>query len=567
VSTTETEVAATEIRVNGMLLPAAVEQTMVELKLEQNLMLPDAFLIRFTDPELELIDGDRFALGSTVELSLAGPGDRQPRSVFKGEITSLEPEFTQDGLLLTVRGFDRSHRLNRARKTATFQDMTASDIASKLAGANGLSPRVTSTRAKPKFSQQNNETDWEFLWRLASMYDYEVVVEDRTLWFRPAGGAAGAATVELELGQGGAWPALIALRPRVTAVQQVKEVIVRGWDATSKQAIVATAAVGEPASKIGLARSKATEAFGGGKLTIADAPVTTQEEANMLAKSFASQLAHVFLHADGTCEGDPRVVPGAKLNVKGVGTRFKGTYVVSKATHSIQGGGGYFTKFVVSGRAPRTLLDLLSAGSQKTWSDSLVVGIVTNNKDPDKLGRVRVKYPALDEQLEGWWARIAAVGSGTDRGQLMMPKPNDEVLIGFEGGDAHKPYVLGTLWNGKEKPGELFHEDGSYHLKSDKQILMAAKEDVTIKTEKNMTVEIKGDASETVDKGLKVKVGASEEVSVTQSFKLEAGTELLLKCGQASIKLSSAGIEIKGTMVQLQGTGPVTIKGATVAIN
>jgi hypothetical protein len=55
---------------------------------------------------------------------------------------------------------------------------------------------------------------------------------------------------------------------------------------------------------------------------------------------------------------------------------------------------------------------------------------------------------------------------------------------------------------------------------------------------------------------------------VTQSFTLEAGTELLLKCGQASIKLTKMGqIEIKGAMVQMQGSGPVTIKGATVAIN
>jgi phage protein D len=565
VSVTETQVAAAEVVIEGTPLVQELEN-MVELRLEQNLMLPDAFLLRLADPMLELMDGNRFLIGNSFEFSFAGPEDRRPKSVFKGEITSLEPEFTQEGFLLTVRGYDRSHRLNRVRKTATYQDMSASQIAKKLASANGLSPTVTETGVTTKFTQQNNETDWEFLWRLASMYDYELVVEDKRLFFRPAGGAAGAATVEFDWAK--SKPQLIALRPRVTGVQQVKEVVVRGWDPQQKRKLEAKAAVGPAASSIGLDRGRVVKALGGGTLTVADAPVTTQAEASKLAAAFAAQLGNAFLHADGTCDGDPRVVPGAKLKVSGLGRQFSGEYVVSKATHHFQGGGGYFTKFVVAGRAPRTLLDLLSAGRSSSWSDSLVIGIVTNNKDPAGLGRVRVKYPALDEGLEGWWARIAAVGSGNERGQLMLPQVGDEVLVGFEGGDAHKPYVLGTLWNGTDKPGELVHEDGSYHLKSDKQILMAAKDNVTIKTEKNLVVEVKGEASATIDKGLKVKVGASEEVSVTQAFNLEAGTELVLKCGQATITLKKTGqIEIKGAMVQVQGSGPVTIKGATVAIN
>ena len=197
-----------------------------------------------------------------------------------------------------------------------------------------------------------------------------------------------------------------------------------------------------------------------------------------------------------------------------------------------------------------------------------MVGIVTQNKDPDKLGRVRVKFPGLDDNLEGWWARIAAVGSGKDRGQLMTPLVNDEVLIAFEGGDAHKPYVLGTLWNGKDQPGELVHEDGSYHLKSDKQIAMEALDNVTIKTAKDMTVEVKGRRAKRLTRTSRRRSTEQESVTVTQSFTLDAGTELTLKCGQATIKLTKAGqIEIKGVMVTVQGSGPLTLKGATVAIN
>ena len=560
----QTEVASAEVKIDGAPLQQEALQNLMELRLEQNLMLPDAFTLRLADPELAFVDSGTYDIGKAVTLAFCSPEDRKLKKVFDGEITALEPEFTQEGIILTIRGYDRSHRLNRIRKAVTFQQMSASDIAKKIASTHSLTPKVEATGPKPKFTQQNNETDWEFLWRLGSMNDYEVVVEGRELHFRPAGGKAGAA---VELSWADSRPMLVSLRPRVTGVQQVKDVEIRSWDYAQKKEIVSKAAVNEIGSKIGMQRTKVVNAFGGGTLTVAAAPVTTKEEADKLARAFASQLAHAFIEADGTCEGDPRIVPGAKLKIAGIGRRFAGEYVVSKATHDFKGGSGYFSKFVVSGRAPRSLLDLLAPGKRSRWSDSLVTGIVTNNKDPDKLGRVRVKYPALDDSVEGWWARIASVGAGKDRGQLMTPKVGDEVLVGFEAGDAHKPYVLGTLWNGKEAPGELVHEDGSYHLKSDKQILMAAKENVTIKTDKDMVVEVKANADEKIDKDLTVKVGGKESVKVTQSLTLDAGTELTLKCGQATIKLSPSGIEIKGAMVQLQGTGPVTIKGATVAIN
>jgi phage protein D len=560
----ETKVAAVEIAIDGVRLTEEEMESLVELRVDQNLMLPDSFSLTLADPEFQFVDAAKFDIGKSVTLKFCSPDGRSLKQVFAGDITALEPEFTQNGISLTVRGYDKSHRLNRVRKTDTFQRMSADQIAKKIASANGLTPRAESTRVTKEFTQQSNETDWEFLWRLASMFDFEVVVEGNTLFFRKAGGP-GTQTVALSWAR--SRPMLLSLRPRVTAVQQVKDVEVRCWDPKTKKEIVAKSAVTETDSKIGIQRSKVVNQFGGGTLVVADAPVTTIGEARALAGSFASQLANAWCEAEGSSEGDPRIVPGTKLKIEGVGRRFGGQYVVSKATHVFRGGSGYVSKFVVAGRSSRSLLDLVSGGSKSSWGDSIAIGVVTNTKDPDNLGRVRIKFPALNDGMEGWWARIASVGAGKDRGQLMLPLVNDEVLVAFEGGDAHKPYVLGTLWNNKDTPGELVHPDGSYHLKTNKQILMAAKEDVTIKTDKNLTVEIKGDASEKVDKGLKLKVGASEEVSVTQSFKLEAGTELLLKCGQASVKLSPAGIEIKGAMVQLQGTGPVTIKGATVAIN
>jgi uncharacterized protein involved in type VI secretion and phage assembly len=81
-----------------------------------------------------------------------------------------------------------------------------------------------------------------------------------------------------------------------------------------------------------------------------------------------------------------------------------------------------------------------------------VIGLVTDNKDPDKLGRVQIKIPVLSDQDHTWWAPIIMLGAGKNRGWFFIPEPDDEVLVLFEHGDVNRPLVVGALWNGKDKP-------------------------------------------------------------------------------------------------------------------
>ena len=109
------------------------------------------------------------------------------------------------------------------------------------------------------------------------------------------------------------------------------------------------------------------------------------------------------------------------------------------------------------------LQDIL--GQQSSLADfsgriyGVVIGIVTDNKDPDKMGRIKMKLPWLAEDAESTWARIATLMAGNDRGSFYLPEVDDEVLVAFEHGDLRYAYVLGTLWNGKDKPPET-NDDG-----------------------------------------------------------------------------------------------------------
>ena len=81
-----------------------------------------------------------------------------------------------------------------------------------------------------------------------------------------------------------------------------------------------------------------------------------------------------------------------------------------------------------------------------------VIGIVTDNKDPDKLARVKVKIPSLSMEDTTWWAPLISIGAGKNRGWYFIPEVDDEVLVMSEHGDIGRPLIVGALWNGKDKP-------------------------------------------------------------------------------------------------------------------
>lgn len=108
----------------------------------------------------------------------------------------------------------------------------------------------------------------------------------------------------------------------------------------------------------------------------------------------------------------------------------------------------------------RPIYDLSSAFAAQIQTAELeatkvyepVVAVVTDNKDPSKLGRVKVKIPILSEKDTTFWAPIVMMGAGKNRGWFFIPEKDDEVLVLFEHGDMDRPLVVGAMWGGKDKP-------------------------------------------------------------------------------------------------------------------
>ena len=544
-------ISSVEVRVNGTALAPELAGKLIEVRVEDHLRLPDGFVVRISDPGLEHIDTNPLEVGAEVEILFAGidAADRLV-SLLKGQITSLEPEFAGGGVIISARGYDHSHALNRSKNNETYQNATAADIAQKVARRAGLQAgTIDNDPGGPQdFVQQHGESDWDFLNRLAGAIDFEVSVQDKKLNFKKAAAPNGTPPT-LRWGE-----ELHAFSPRVTGVQQVNEVVVRGWDPKTKQAIEATANQSALSSTIGIARSAVVNALGGGSHRVGHRPVTTANEAEALAKSLLAQLGNAYVEARGTCKGDPRLRAGGAIKIDGVGQRFGGTYTLSSTTHIYRSTKGYETQLAITGRSPRTLVDLMTPSSRQNgktsgFAGSVAVGVVTQNEDPDGMGRVRVKYPTLDDQTEGWWARVASPAAGKDRGLLMMPIVGDEVLVAFEHGDLRRPYVIGSLWNGKDTPGDLVQKDGSFGLQADKDIAIKAKGTITITAEGDIGVQGKSALKQKVD-GDSTLEARSVSVKATSSLTIESQASITIKAPQVSIEASGVA-KISGSQVML----------------
>jgi uncharacterized protein involved in type VI secretion and phage assembly len=204
-----------------------------------------------------------------------------------------------------------------------------------------------------------------------------------------------------------------------------------------------------------------------------------------------------------------------------------------------------------------SLLDLMSndPAQQSGRMYGVAVGLVTNNKDPDDLGRVRMKFPWLSDDHESNWARVATVMAGPNRGAYFLPEVDDEVLVAFEHGDVRFPYVLGAMWNGQDKP-PANNSDGKnnirvMHSRSGHLIRL----DDSDGSEKIEIIDKTGNNSLTIE-------SSNNNITLTCTGKIK------LQATQGIEITSDADVKIQAnTSMNLEASGETVLKGAVVNIN
>lgn len=194
----------------------------------------------------------------------------------------------------------------------------------------------------------------------------------------------------------------------------------------------------------------------------------------------------------------------------------------------------------------------------------VAIGVVTNIKDPDNLGRVRVKFPWFSEDDESEWARVATLMAGKERGSVFLPEVDDEVLVAFEHGDMRRPFVIGALWNGVDVLPPEFANDGKNNIRLIKSRSgHIIKLDDTDGSEKIEVIDKTGKNSVVID---------SKENTIT----ITTDQDLVLKAPQGKISLIAKELELKssaalqmeaGSEMNIKASATMNLQGATVNIN
>lgn len=211
----------------------------------------------------------------------------------------------------------------------------------------------------------------------------------------------------------------------------------------------------------------------------------------------------------------------------------------------------------------------IGSSSSSRKIDGVMVGIVTNNSDPEGLGRVKLKLPIREVENETDWVRIATFFAGDNRGSYFIPEVGDEVLVAFHLGEVRQPYVIGMLWNRSQAPPaedvagiqsnnirkitsraghEVVFDDGVIHGK------------VTITTRRGQKIEM----DDLLDKIDISDMAGVNSISIWGSFK----QSITITSGLSSITLGASGnVTINAPAGITINSGKVSISGGVVNVN
>lgn len=379
-----------EIKIEGAGLPRNILRDVTQLTYDDNIKEIDSFELTVNnwDPTTQDFKyvgsetAERLArqTGDDRRLRLFEPCNKEVevwmgylgdlRLMLKGTFTTMEPNFPASGApTLSVRGLNVVHQLRRKQYSTTWGDKRDSEIAKNIATLVDkelgnkhkrfplpivINEKAMGQEERLPYVAQKNQYDIDFLLTRALRLGYVVFVREgnpkasnpdernQHLYFGPSDGTIpGQRDVTFKLKWG---LSLIDFKPTLTTANQVRSVTVNGWDRAKKKAISVKASLDDKELNLNRDLHELLKVCDPREEIVIDKPVHTEKEAKTLAQAILKDRQKEIVKASGTCIGLPDLRAGKKVLIEGLGSRFSGTYFVTKSTHSI-GDSGYTTKF------------------------------------------------------------------------------------------------------------------------------------------------------------------------------------------------------------------------------
>jgi phage protein D len=559
--------------------------------------------------------GYKSQIGKTISVFAYGLGDLTGDIVFRGTIASRE--FRTDpghGSRLVLRAYDGAYEMMAAKRTRSFKDMSYGEIAKKIAGNYSLDSLLgsdisTSGTSHP-FVVQSNETDWDFLVRLAREQGWvtfvrvftQLTIGKTQLFFGPPKKATGTVSSDTKFKLGDR--RVRSVRASVTSAGIPKGVAVPGWDDAKSKDISGDDSISSTdlvTAKI----DKFQSSKKAGTVTTLETFASTKAQADKAAKGAATRIAGGAIDVTMLVRGNPLVKLNRLIKVEDFGDA-SGIHTVSGISHVFDpSAGGFTTEVLCTGLDDRTLGNLAMHAPPPQRFHGVYPAVVSDIDDPKKLGRVKVSLPWLDSKYVTDWCRVLQLGAGKDVGLQLMPRPKDEVVIAFENGQLDSPFVIGSVF-GKEtgkipnsklieqgKPmitalttqagHQLIFDDSSDSSSITLQVKNGNSCSIVMSDKDGITITTKGDKSVTINSAQDVVVKAERNakvtakdvsvdsegpVKVTGKSKVDVSAPNINMSASSALKLKGANVSIDATAsLTMKAAGTTTVKGAVVKLN
>lgn len=581
--------SAPAIRLNGTQLSWDLAAGLLSVTVERGLRRPARAEIVIADDGFVLLatKASTFAPGTPLQVAFLDSGT--PRTVFTGTVTGLRvacPNAGDHRASLTLLAEDAMHGLGAVQQVVSTANADLADVLrSVLAAGSGTTVTIDGLPDGQRDSVLVASSPLELLEQVCDRYGVE-------WWVDPASGALNVAppptspsTVSLTLGDD------LASLDFEAVGSTTGTVCLRGWNPATKQELTAEQAAGAaPAGAPAVLQG--SSAFGradtGRRYELRAASSTDAADVTAQATALGQRTAQTGTRMTAMTFGlFPGLDPRADLVLDGAGP-LSGHYPITAVRHEwgervvtwITAGARDFHQ--AQGPQPPGSTGATPASAPAPAGNGpglLLPGLVTDINDPQGWGRVKVKLPTFGSDVQTGWARTLLPAAGPNRGLVVPHRVDDEVLVGFEGGDLQRPVVLGAMHNGQDAPPV-----GTAGRDQD----LSAGLTTALGHQVMLT-----DAQSSSGSGLSLKHADGHQILLTGDQVLvqaQTGTPLTLQAGQASIVLDAQGnVQIKGVTVSvtgqntaeviaaqisvkadstlaLQGTGGTTVKGATVGV-
>lgn len=572
------KVAEFIISVNGTEIPATIAKISISVIKMVNKISTAILVLQDGDPatgEFQLSDGDLFTPGNEIQIAAGEP--ETPENIFNGIIIKQSLKIRNNKAPEII--IECKHKIVKAaigRKNACFHEMTDSDIFTKIIKTYGFSTSqldIESTALSHKEIVQYNSTDWDFILNRAEMVGKIILSNDDTIAIKSPTVSEDAA-LSLLYGD-----TIIELDAEMDSRNQYAAVKAKTWDMAAQA--IAESEASEPADieeQGNLAATDLAAVMELDEFTLNYSGSITPEERKVWADAQMLKSRLSKIRGRAKFGGIAGINPGDVIELNGLGERFNGKAFISGVRQDYDGVNGWKTQ-AQFGHSPQWFSDENAISAQKAGGllpgvTGLHTAIVTDNEDPDGEMRVRVKFPYINAEDDGVWARIALADAGSERGLFFRPEVDDEVVTGFLYDDPRQPVILGMLHSSALaaplSPSNDNHQKGYTSREKMKLIFDDEKKSILIETPGGNKITISDDVKGITleDQNMnKIEMNQSG-ISITAAKKLElkGGTELAIGGPQITMSGDSS-VELKGANATVEGSGSLTLKGSIVKIN